>query len=176
MKSIVSTLPFAIVLAAPAGMTAQEPKQDATQELAAPLRKFDRNRDGKLADDEMKSARQAHNRGGRDPEPSERRWRDMLQRRERDFMREREKDFDANGDGKVDDAERNEMRAVWKRMTGPLTELRVQLTAKYDRNDDGELNDRERNASRSESDRLQREIADRLIGEWKAKQTGTAKP
>jgi EF hand len=157
-----------IGLCVPAG--AQEGATPAgAGELAAPLRKFDRDGDGRLSGEELKLARQAHNRGGRDAEPGPGRWREILARQEREFVRRRERDFDANGDGKVDDHERGAMRAVWKRIADQYAELRATITAKYDRNDDGELNDRERNASRQESDRLRREIEDRCLDEWRAK-------
>jgi hypothetical protein len=136
-------------------------------ELAAPLRKFDRDKDGKLSPDELKLARQAHNRGGREAEPNPGRWREILVRQEREFGRRREKEFDAGGDGALDEGERREMREVWKKIAARYGELRVMITAKYDRNDDGELNERERNASREESERLRREAEDRCMNEWR---------
>lgn len=151
---------------------AQEPvRSGSPNDLAAPLRSFDRDKDGKLTGDELKMARQAHNRGGREAEPNPRRWREQLERRERDFTRQRERDFDLNGDGKLDDGERKELRAVWQKIAEKLTAIRVTLTEKYDRNDDGELNEQERNASRSESDRLRREIEDQSVQEWREKQS-----
>ncbi|HWB04683.1 MAG TPA: hypothetical protein VG796_16765 [Verrucomicrobiales bacterium] len=147
----------------------EEKKSDASKDLPAALRKFDKDRDGKLTGDELKMARQAHNRGGREPEPNPNRWREQLQRQERDFNERHRKDFDSSGDGKLDDAERNEMREVWKQIAARYTTIRETLTAKYDRNDDGELNDGERNASRFESNRLRREAEDQCIAEWRAK-------
>ena len=162
---LVSSLPAA----------AQDDKKPAGgSELAAPLRKFDRDKDGKLHGEELKAARQAHNRGGREAEPNANRWREILERQEKEFIRRREKDFDTNGDGKLEDRERAEMREVWKIVAGRYKNLRETITAKYDRNDDGELNDQERNASRSESDRLRREAEDQCISEWRARKE--AKP
>jgi hypothetical protein len=166
MKQAVLMILIGLCLAAEAQEGA---KPAGAGELAAPLRKFDRDKDGKLSGEELKLARQAHNRGGRDAEPGPGRWREILERQEREFVRRRERDFDANGDGKVDDHERSEMRGVWKRIADQFVELRATITAKYDRNDDGELNERERNASRQESDRLRREIEDRCLEEWRAK-------
>lgn len=162
---------FIIALACAALAGAQDAKKpDASQDLAAPLRKFDSNHDGKLTGDELKLARQAHNRGGRDAEPGPARMKEILQRNEREFTRRREKDFDTNSDGKLDDAERNTMRKVWQKVAERYLKIRETITAKYDRNDDGELNDGEREASRTESDRLRKEIEDQCINEWRAQQ------
>ena len=148
---------------------AQEPATTGSPEdLAAPLRKFDRNKDGVLTGDESKLARQAHNRGGREAEPGPGRWRELLERREREFTKERQRDFDLNDNGKLDDSEKKELQAVWQKLAEKLTALRVTIAEKYDRNDDGELNEQERNASRAESDRLRREAEDQLIMEWKS--------
>ncbi len=78
--------------------------------------------------------------------------------------------FDLNGDGRLDDGERRELRGVWQKIAEQFTSVRVTITEKYDRNDDGELNDQERNASRDESDRLRRGIEDQCVQEWRDKQ------
>jgi Ca2+-binding EF-hand superfamily protein len=144
-------------------------KPDASKDLAPALRKFDLDHDGKLTGDELKLARQAHNRGGRDPLPDAGTWKEMLQRQEKDFADRHRKDFDANGDGKLDDTERGEMREVWKQIAAKLTSIRDTIIAKYDRNDDGQLNDGERRASRDESNRLRREAEDQCLAAWHAK-------
>lgn len=146
---------------------AQEKKPDPSQDLAAPLRKFDSDKDGKLTGDELKRARQEHNRGGREAEPNPRKWREQLDRREKEFTQQRQRDFDLNGDGKLDDGERKELRGVWQKIAEKFTGVRVTITEKYDRNDDGELNEQERNASREESDRLRREIENQLVNDWR---------
>ncbi|HEX2746354.1 MAG TPA: hypothetical protein VHM91_00035 [Verrucomicrobiales bacterium] len=168
MKRIVFLLALASLSSAPAQET---PQPDASKDLPPTLKKYDRDHDGKLTGDELKLARQAHNRGGRDAEPDAGRWREILQRQEKEFTERRRKDFDTNSDGKLDDGERNELRAVWKLISVRLTTIRDTITAKYDRNDDGELNDGERYASRDESNRLRREAEDQCIAEWKAKRT-----
>jgi hypothetical protein len=157
------------------GVFAQEAPKASPSDLAPPLRRFDRDRDGKLNAAEMKAARQAHNRGGREAEPNPRRWKEQLVRREREFTREREKDFDADGNGELNDPERKGLREVWQRVAAELTTLRVAITEKYDRNDDGELNDQERNASRQESDRQRREIEERCLREWREKKEAAEK-
>ena len=141
---------------------------DAQQSaLAKPLRKFDRNGDGQLEGDELRLARQAHNRGGRPAEPNPGRWRDILERLEREFLRRREKDFDADHNGQLSDHERQQARSVWRKIAAEITALRDDITARYDRNDDGELNDDERNASRAESERRRREIEESIMATWK---------
>jgi len=170
----VKTIAVISVILGVAPAAAQDDKKPAESGLAAPLRKFDRDKDGKLTGDELKAARQAHNRGGRDAEPNPNRWREILERQEKEFTRRREKDFDTSGDGKLDDGERGEMREVWRTIAGRYKNVREAMTAKYDRNDDGELNEQERNASRSESDRLRRQAEDQGITEWRARRA--AKP
>lgn len=131
---------------------------------------FDSNKDGKLTGDEAKMARQSHNRGGREAEPSPRKWREQLERRERDFAKERQRDFDLNSNGKLDDSEKKELHAVWQKIAEKLTALKATFIERYDRNDDGELNEQERNASRTESDRLRRETEDQFVKEWRSRQ------
>lgn len=140
---------------------------DAQQNaLAKPLRKFDRNGDGRLEGDELRLARQAHNRGGRPAEPNPGRWRDILERLEREFLRRREKDFDTDHNGQLSDQERQQARSVWRKIAAEITALRDDITARYDRNDDGELNDDERSASRAESERRRREIEETIMAAW----------
>ncbi len=142
--------------------------------LAGPLRKFDANRDGKLEGRELVLARQAHNRGGREAEPNPGRWRDLLERFEREFMNRRRKDFDENGDGQLDEGERREAREVWEAISEGTTRIREEVTARYDRNDDGELNDEERRESKKETERLRRELEDRVLAEHKGGAGGGA--
>lgn len=158
-----------VALFAAAAPAQEEAKSDTSKDLAPALRRFDKDKDGKLTGEELKLARQAHNRGGREIEPNPGRWKEMLQRQERDFTNRFRKDFDANNDGNLDDTERGEMREVWKQIAAKLTTIRDTITAKYDRNDDGELNDGERRASRDESNRLRREAEDQCLNEWRAK-------
>ena len=134
--------------------------------LAKPLRKFDRNGDGRLEGDELRLARQAHNRGGRPAEPNPGRWRDILERLEREFLRRREKDFDTDHNGQLSDQERQQARTLWRKIATEITALRDDITARYDRNDDGELNDDERSASRAESERRRREIEESIMAAW----------
>ena len=150
-----------LLLATAAPLTAQE--------LAAPLRKYDRDRDGKLTGEELVLARQAHNRGGRDAEPRPGKWKEMLQRFEKDFAARRQKDFDLNKDGRLDETERRAMGEVWQKAVAKITEARARITAKYDRNDDGELNEQERGASRGESERTRRDIEEECVREWRSR-------
>jgi hypothetical protein len=161
---------------AAAALAQDAPKSDDSKDLAPALRRFDKDKDGKLAGDELKLARQAHNRGGREIEPNPGRWKEMLQRQERDFTSRFRKDFDTNSDGNLDDMERGEMREVWKLVAAKLTTIRDSITSKYDRNDDGELNDGERRASREESNRLRREAEDQCLNEWRAKKAPSPPP
>ncbi len=158
MKRITALLLFVAVVPA----VAQDRKT-----LAGPLRKFDANRDGKLEGRELVLARQAHNRGGREAEPNPGRWKGMLERLEREFMNRRQRDFDEDGDGKLDEGERGEARKVWEAISEGMAGIRDEVTARYDRNDDGELNDAERGESKKETERLRRELEDRVLAERK---------
>ena len=158
MKRITALLLFVAVVPA----VAQDRKT-----LAGPLRKFDANRDGKLEGRELVLARQAHNRGGREAEPNPGRWKGMLERLEREFMNRRRRDFDENGDGKLDEGERGEARKVWEAISEGMAGIRDEVTARYDRNDDGELNDAERGESKKETERLRRQLEDRVLAERK---------
>jgi hypothetical protein len=57
------------------------------------------------------------------------------------------KKYDANGDGKLDDAERAKLRADMK---AKHEAMKTQMLAKYDINKDGKLDDAERAAMRNE--------------------------
>lgn len=158
MKRITALLLMVVVVPA----VAQDRKA-----LAGPLRKFDANGDGKLEGRELVLARQAHNRGGREAEPNPGRWREMLERFEREFMTRRQKDFDEDGDGKLDEGERREARKVWEAISEGMGRIREEVTAKYDRNDDGELSEAERGDSKKETERLRRQLEDRVLAERK---------
>jgi hypothetical protein len=45
--------------------------------------------------------------------------------------------------------------------------IREEVTAKYDRNDDGELSEAERGDSKKETERLRRQLEDRVLAERK---------
>ena len=169
---------FALLLLIPLSALAQDKPASNTagKELAFPLRKYDSNKDGLLTGDEVRHARQAHNRGGRDAEPGENRWREILGRLENEFSRRHRKTFDLNGDGKTEGPEQEEMRKVWKKIAERITNVRQEITAKYDRNDDGELNEQERNNSREESERRRREIEDTVVAEWRATRPSSSEP
>ena len=160
-----------LLLLVPSALLAEADKAapaDRAKELAWPLRKYDANHDGLLTGDEVRLARQAHNRGGRDAEPSENRWREILGRLENEFSRRRRKDFDLNNDGKTEGPEQEAMRQVWKKIAGRYSVVRQEVTAKYDRDDDGELSEQERNDSRGESERRRREVEDGVMADWLA--------
>jgi Ca2+-binding EF-hand superfamily protein len=121
-------------------------------ELAHPLRKYDIDQDGKLTGDEFTRARQAHNRGGREAEPTPSRLKDIMNRIKRDFSTRNQKAFDKDGDGKLNEAETVVLEKVWAEIATEYQKLRQEITKRYDRNDDGELSNEERDASRRDSD------------------------
>ena len=129
----------------------------AAEPLAEPLRKFDKDKDGKLTGDELVKARQSHRRGGREAEPTAGRWREILDRIRNGWEERNRSKFDADGQG-LSPEERKEMEAVWKRTAERMTALRDEILRKYDRDDDGELHDSERNASRQESERRRQQV------------------
>lgn len=172
VKTVLPLVFLALCAAVPAQDT--PPKAGTPADLAAPLRRFDRNKNGVLDEPELKEARQTHNRGGRAAQPDAGQWKEQLQRRERQFSGSHQREFDADGDGKLNDAEKKALEEVWQQVAKEFTALRTQMVEKYDRNDDGELNDQERNASRQENDRLRREIEERCIREWQAKKQAPA--
>lgn len=135
--------------------------------LAEPLQPFDSNGDGLLTGEEVRLARQSHNRGGRAAEPTERSWRRDLSFLEMEFRQRRQQDFDLDGDGELQKAERNALKAVWRRIAGGYRELHDELTPKYDRNDDGELDEREEAAARPEVTRRRQKLELRYLAEWR---------
>lgn len=148
----------------------------AAEPLAEPLRKFDKDKDGKLTGDELVKARQSHRRGGREAEPSSRKWKEILDRIRGGWEERNQSKFDRDGKG-LSPEERKEMEAVWKRTAERLTALRDEILRKYDRNDDGELNDAERSASRPESERRRLQVEqEELAAAGKAGNAAPAPP
>lgn len=130
----------------------------ADSPLPKPLRKFDADKDGKLTGDELIRARQAHNRGGREPEVNAGQWREMMERRKKNWLQQQNGKLDLNQDGKLDDAEKDRAEKIWSEIADGLGKLRWEIVKKYDKNDDGDLNQAEREASRKESDERRAEI------------------
>lgn len=130
----------------------------ADSPLPKPLRKFDADKDGKLTGDELVRARQAHNRGGREPEVSESQWREIMERRKKNWLQQHTETLDLNKDGNLDDAEKERAEKIWNEIAEGLGKLRWEILKKYDQNDDGDLNQAEREASRKESEQRRAEI------------------
>ena len=148
----------------------------ADKALQGPLRKFDLDKNGVLNAEELKAARQAHNRGGREAEPTPGRLVEIMERMKRDFSRRYQKDFDLNNDGKLEGAEREAAEKIWQSLIPKFTEIRRTVTDKYDKNDDGELGENERGESRKEMENLRTEATEEAIRKWKAEQATTPAP
>jgi hypothetical protein len=87
------------------------------------IKKFDKDGDGKLSDDEKAELRKAMaNKGGRRPPPQ------LI------------KKFDKDGDGKLSEDERAELRK-------DMEARRKEFIAKFDKDGDGKLNEEERKAA-----------------------------
>jgi Ca2+-binding EF-hand superfamily protein len=93
------------------------------------LERFDRNRDGRI-DDEEKLAARSYMRGKTDADPGERSKKAL-------------KLFDKNSDGRLDEVERAEAEKAREQ----LQANRDTVMAKFDTNKDGVLNDEERAAA-----------------------------
>ncbi len=139
-------------------LLALPPAPAADSPLAPPLRKFDRNGDGKLLGDEVVLARQAFNRGGRDPDLSPEIWNEILSQRRKDWEKAQRQALDADRDGQLSDLEKRRRDAIWADIAQASAALRDELTRKYDRNDDGQLSDQERQPSRAEAESRRRDI------------------
>jgi hypothetical protein len=132
--------------------------------LAKPLRKFDRNKDGKLTGEEFVAARQAHNRGGKELEYGPRRIEEFMERRRNSWFSTHTALLDTNKDGSLDEAEKAKAEKVWAEIAQDAEKIRRDITRKYDKNDDGELTGQERDASRREFDQLRTESEKRIMG------------
>ena len=143
--------------------------------LAKPLRKFDKDKDGKLTGDEVVKARQAFNRGGKNPELGADDWKEMMGRRKGEWRQRYLKDLDTNSDGTLDDAEKKESNKLWSELEVELEKLREEIIAKYDKNDDGDLTQGEREASRRETETRRLEI-EKAFMEQKHAMAASPKP
>ncbi len=135
----------------------------ADSPLAPPLRKFDRNQDGKLTGEEVVLARQAFNRGGRDPDLSPEIWSEILSQRRKDWEKAQRQALDADRDGKLSDQEKQRRDAIWADIAQASAALRDELTRKFDRNDDGQLSDQERQPAQAESDSRRRDLEQKAL-------------
>jgi len=139
------------------------------------LRRFDRNRDGKLDRAEQATAdaaarqwrermrrwelqRYDRNKDGKLDE-AEQAARDANRRRWRDGRRRRSLErYDKNKDGKLDETEQAARRAEWNRR-------RQEFLKRWDTDDDGRLSDQERRAARQDWGRRRRERRERRTRE-----------
>jgi Ca2+-binding EF-hand superfamily protein len=107
-----------------------ENQEMSKQQQADILKRFDKNGDGKLDEDE-KAAAKEHNReetNGRQAKAREKLGKKVMEK------------FDKNGDGKLDEAERAE--------AAKAIETDPRLVKHFDKDGDGKLNDAEKAAAR----------------------------
>lgn len=145
---------------------------DPSRDLARPLRKFDTNKDGKLTGDEVRLARQAFNRGGKDPEMTADLWQGILDYYFGEWRKRNYKVFDTDADGKLNDGEKEQAKKLWEEVPPQLVTLRDELIRKYDKNDDGNVTKDERRPYESEFNRRREEIEQAII----QKRAGTPAP
>ncbi len=92
------------------------------------LKKYDKDGDGKLSEDEMKAMREA-------------REKEMLEK------------YDADKDRKLNEEERKKMEAENPRRGGGFFQPSPEILKKYDKNGDGKLDDDERKAWRDDREK-----------------------
>jgi Ca2+-binding EF-hand superfamily protein len=117
--------------APPAEMNASSENQTMSKQRQAEiLKRFDKNGDGKLDEDEKAAAKEANRdeTNGRQAKARERLGKRALEK------------FDKNNDGKLDEAERAEMAKA--------IETDPRLVKRFDKDGDGKLNDAEKAAAR----------------------------
>ena len=71
-------------------------------------------RAGKLTDEELTQARQAHNRGGKELETDPKRIQEFMERRKADWKKQNQKWLDENNDGKIDGPEEQQAETIWR--------------------------------------------------------------
>lgn len=122
-------IPVLTLAAEPRPAAPANPRPELNARQRELLAKFDRNRDGRI-DDEEKLAARAYLRSAGDGERKERRKQQL-------------KLFDKNGDGVLDAAERTEAEKAREEFQAN----RAAVLARFDRDRDGVLNDEERAAA-----------------------------
>lgn len=111
--------------------TAQTNQTARAFNRAEMLKKYDKDGDGKLSDEERRAM-----------------FADRKAAIEKQH-RELEKKFDKNGDGKLDDQERAAMRAdMQKRYPAAGAQINEQMIKRFDKDGDGKLSEEERQAMR----------------------------
>jgi Ca2+-binding EF-hand superfamily protein len=104
-------------------------KHPKRQEL---LKKYDKNGDGRLDDDELAAARTEMRKAGGDGTMKGERQKKML------------KEFDKDGDGKLNDAERAQAEKAIEQFRQNGEKRRAEMIKRFDKDGDGELNEAER--------------------------------
>ena len=129
----------------------QRPQKAERDEL---LKKYDKDQDGKLSDEERRAMREEMGRGAH-------RKGEQQGRPQRPDREELLKKYDKDQDGKLSDEERRAMREEMGRgahrkgeqQGRPQRPDREELLKKYDKDQDGKLSDEERRAMREEMGR-----------------------
>lgn len=130
LSLLAATLIPVLTLAAESGSTAPaNPRPELNPRQRELLTKFDRNRDGRI-DDEEKLAARAY-------------MRDMSRGGPKERYKKALKLFDKNGDGKLDAAE----RAKAEKAREEFQANRATILKRFDRDGDGVLNEEERAAA-----------------------------
>jgi Ca2+-binding EF-hand superfamily protein len=126
----------------------ERPKREIPPEV---IKKFDKDGDGKLSDEEHKAAREERKAMG------DKRHEEMI------------KKFDKDGDGKLSDEER---KAAREERQAQEEQRKAEMIKKYDKDGDGKLSDEETKAAREE--RIARRKA--LLEKYDANKNGTLDP
>ncbi len=120
--------------------------QPKRQEL---LKKYDKNGDGKLDDDELADARAEMRKEGSGTAVRAERQKKLL------------KEFDKNGDGKLDDAERAQAEKKIQQFREDAEKRRAEILKRFDKNGDGVLDDAERAEAEKAHEEMLKEYDER---------------
>lgn len=114
------------------------------------LKKYDKNGDGRIDDNELADARAEMRKSGSD---------ESTTRMER--QKKLLKEFDKNGDGKLDEAERAQADKAIQNFREKSEKRRAEIVKRFDKDGDGELNEAERAEAEKARAAMTKEVEER---------------
>ena len=155
MKNVRQWLAAGVTLASVVGagnLFAEDAKDKPENRREAMLKRFDKDGDGKLSEDEKAELRKARQERSGDRPERKRGWsRDGDSDRHKAMREKLLKEFDKDGDGELSDEEKKAAREAWAKRREDRNKreaaVHAKFVQKYDTDGDGKLSEQERKSA-----------------------------